>query len=148
VWQGTPSRDNVLLRWAEDLQNDFRARLDWCVQSAAEANHPPVAVLNGQGGTQILKRTASANVELVLDASGSSDPDGHPLAYEWFSYPEAGTYRGEVRIADRRAAKTSVIVPTDAAGSTIHVILAVRDQATPPLTRYRRIIVSGSDSPK
>ena len=37
----------MLARWAADLQNDFRARLDWCVQPPEQANHRPLAVLNG-----------------------------------------------------------------------------------------------------
>ena len=40
-WRGSTNRDNTLLRWAADLQNDFRARLDWCVQDVTTANHPP-----------------------------------------------------------------------------------------------------------
>jgi hypothetical protein len=39
--QGTTHRDNTLHRWAVHLQNDFRARLEWCVASVKKANHPP-----------------------------------------------------------------------------------------------------------
>ena len=28
---------------------------------------------------------------VVLDAAGTTDPDGHALTYRWFFYPEAGT---------------------------------------------------------
>ncbi|MGV3723987.1 MAG: DUF1593 domain-containing protein, partial [Actinomycetota bacterium] len=41
TWNGSTNRDNTLQRWAAALQNDFRARLDWCVQDRAHANHPP-----------------------------------------------------------------------------------------------------------
>jgi hypothetical protein len=34
-------------------------------------------------------------------------------------------------------------MPADAAGKTIHVILEATDDGDPPLTRYRRIIVTG-----
>src|SRR2546426_320837 len=40
-WNGTTNRDNTLARWATHVQNDFRARLDWCVKDFAQANHPP-----------------------------------------------------------------------------------------------------------
>jgi hypothetical protein len=45
--RGTTNRDNTVRRWAVDLQNDFRARMDCCVRPLDEANHPPQAVLNG-----------------------------------------------------------------------------------------------------
>src|SRR5215471_13140003 len=41
-WEGTTHRDNTLKRWAVHLQNDFRARLNWCVAPVAKANHPPL----------------------------------------------------------------------------------------------------------
>ena len=40
-------RDNTLRRWAAHLQNDFKARLDWCVNDYPHANHPPVARVRG-----------------------------------------------------------------------------------------------------
>ena len=36
-------------------------------------------------------------------------------------------------------------VPGDAAGKTIHVVLTVRDNGTPPLAAYRRVVVQVSD---
>lgn len=44
---GSTSRENTLKRWAADLQNDFRARLDWCVRDFANANHPPQPRIKG-----------------------------------------------------------------------------------------------------
>jgi hypothetical protein len=58
AWRGTTSRDNTLAHWAADLQNDFRARMDWCVKPRAEANHRPNAVLNGRSGWEVLRLTA------------------------------------------------------------------------------------------
>ena len=98
AWQGTTNRDNTLKRWAVHLQNDFRARLDWCVKPVAEANHPPQVVVNGVAGSQCLRLQADAVPDLKLDARGSRDPDGDRLSYEWFVYPEPGTYRGPVTI--------------------------------------------------
>ena len=53
AWRGTTNRDNTLARWAADLQNDFRVRMDWCVKPRAGANHRPIAVLNGRRGLEI-----------------------------------------------------------------------------------------------
>src|SRR6185436_11162703 len=41
AWNGSTNRDNTVVRWAAHLQNDFKARLDWCVQSRQHENHPP-----------------------------------------------------------------------------------------------------------
>lgn len=139
-WQGTTNRDNVLKRWAVDLQNDFRARMDWCVKPFAEANHAPVAALNGDRTRQILKVGARAGATLELDAHGARDPDGDSLSYEWFYYREAGTYEGEIEVRKADEAKAEVRLPAEAAGKTVHIILAVRDDGNPPLAGYRRII--------
>jgi dienelactone hydrolase len=138
AWNGATNRDNALRRWAAHLQNDFKARLDWCVNDFAQANHPPVArVKDGP------RRTAKAGEIVTLDASDSTDPDGQPLRFEWVCYPEAGTYRGEpVIIAEATSAKASFTAPRVDAEETVHVILTVTDEGSPPLTRYQRVIVT------
>jgi hypothetical protein len=141
AWNGVSNRDNTLARWAADLQNDFRARLDWCVKPPQEANHAPRAVVNGVGGKEILRIVARPGREVSLDAGASRDPDGGTLAYEWFVYAETGTYRGQVNLTDVSSAATVLPVPRNAGGRTIHVVLAVRDNGTPPLAAYRRVIV-------
>lgn len=149
AWNNTTNRDNTLARWAADLQNDFKARLDWCVKPVAEANHAPSVVVNGQAGKSITHVHATPGAVVQLSAYGSNDPDGNRLAYEWSVYQEAGTYPGEVRLEDSRAAQTMLHVPTDATVRTIHVILTVRDEGNPPLTAYRRVVVHGhSSTPK
>ena len=141
TFHGTTSRDNTLARWAVDLQNDFRARLDWCVKPPRKANHAPHAVVNGIGGKEILRMDARPGQEVPLDAGLSQDPDGDKLAYEWFIYREAGTYEGEVSLTDATSPARFCMFPSDAAGKTIHVVLAVRDNGTPPLAAYRRVVV-------
>lgn len=142
TWQGTTHRDNTLRRFATDLQNDFRARLDWCVKPPREANHPPIAVLNGSRGKDILRLSAAPGTTMELSAAGSSDPDGQAFRYEWFVYPEAGTYRSAVTLSDAATPRARLQIPADAAGKTIHVILAVRDKGKPALAAYRRAVVS------
>ena len=142
TWQGTTRRDNVLARWAADLQNDFRARLDWCVQPPEQANHRPLAVLNGDSTGRILHQTAAPGDQIKLSAAGSHDPDGDALSYTWWCYGEAGSYRGPVRI-DRADTPEAVLhVPADAAGQTLHLLLTLRDNGDPPLAGYRRLIVT------
>ncbi len=144
TWNGTTSRDNTLARWAVDLQNDFRTRLDWCVKSPREANHAPHAVVNGSEGKEILHITARPGQEVPLDAGLSRDPDGDKLTYEWFIYRETGTYAGEVSLANASSSCAALHVPSDAAGKTIHAVLTLHDSGTPPLAAYRRVIVQVS----
>jgi hypothetical protein len=88
-WNGTTNRNNTLARWAADLQNDFRARLDWCVGGFRHANHAPVVRLR-----HAFHLSARSGQTLELDASGSTDPDGHALQTEWIVYPEPTGYAG------------------------------------------------------
>jgi len=145
TWNQSTNRDNMLKRWAADLQNDFRARLDWCVNSRREANHPPKPVLNGDASDKILPLSAAAGSTIALGAAGTSDPDHDALTFEWTTYPEAGTYGGSIQIADSTSTEVMIPIPDDAVGKTIHVLLTVRDQGQPPLARYRRVVISVND---
>ncbi len=142
TWNGTTHRDNTLARWAVHIQNDFRARADWCVaESRSAANHPPVPVLQGQQGWDTVMRTVPPGAAVKLSASGSSDPDGDTLRYAWFNYREAGSYPGEVALEGAETETVHLTVPVDAHGHSIHVVLQVTDSGHPALTRYRRMIL-------
>lgn len=145
AWNGSTNRDNVLARWAADLQNDFRARLDWCVSDFAHANHPPMAVVNGHAGKDIVRVQAgnSAGQVIPLSADGSSDPDGNSIRCEWWIYGEAGTYRGQQgSIVGANTLTAQLHIPDDLGDAELHVILTVRDEGTPPLASYRRLVIS------
>ncbi len=143
TWNGTFHRNNSLLRWAIALQNDFKARMDWCVQPRSSANHPPQPVLNGVAGRSILQLVVAPGEIVRLDATGSLDPDGQELNYEWFEYPECGTYRkrANLKLIDSHSTAVHWVVPQDADGFSAHFVLAATDRGSPPLTRYRRAIV-------
>lgn len=137
-WQGSTHRDNTLKRWAEHLQNDFRARLDWCVKDVKSANHPPVPKVSGK-----LQREVKPGDKVTLDASDSTDPDRDELTFAWVYYPEVGSFRGPVpKIDGADSARASFVAPKTDKARTMHVILMVTDKGTPPLTRYRRVIVT------
>ena len=99
----------------------------WCVKPARGANHPPVSVLNGDGGTGAAEMKARPGEKVKLTAAGSSDPDGDRLSFRWFVYPEAGTYERDVPLSDATAEAAALTVPADAAGKTVHVVLEVTD---------------------
>jgi len=128
-------------RWRPAFQADFQARMDWCVKPPTDANHPPALRVLGNASRDVIEFTGSPGGDIPLDTTGSSDPDGHRLTYRWYVYREAGTYGGEVAIDRPTAARTTLRVPPDAGGKTIHVICQATDDGVPPLTAYRRIVV-------
>ncbi len=124
-------------RWSDAFQNDFAARADWCVNSYDEANHPPIVKLAHQNDLQ-----AKPGELVKLNATGTTDPDGNDLTYQWWQYKEADTYNGIIDIQNAEQVQASFIIPKDAArGETIHVVCEVKDLGTPQLTRYQRIVV-------
>ncbi|QIA06570.1 DUF1593 domain-containing protein [Draconibacterium halophilum] len=129
----------TLWRWRDDFQNDFAARMDWCIKSFEEANHPPVPAL----GTPDEFTVKSGEI-FSLDASGTTDPDGDNLSYLWFQYPEVGSYDKEIRfrLAENLYNVHTIEAPSVEKPETIHFILKVSDKGTPALSRYKRVIVT------
>lgn len=126
-------------RWRPAYQADFAARMDWCTKPYDQANHHPIAVLNGDSSRQVMRISAGAGESVKLSAEGSTDPDGNAITCNWWLYTEAGSYGKSIPIAE--GAQTTLAVPKDAAGKTIHVILEVKDDGEPALTAYRRTII-------
>jgi hypothetical protein len=135
----------TIFRWRTDFQNDFAARMDWCIEDYDHANHNPVAFINGDGTKNVIYTTARPGSSLKINTKGSFDPDGNDLSYEWWIYKEAGTYKGDVSINNASSKKAIVRIPDDATGKSIHVILTMRDNGSPQLTTYRRIVISGQE---
>jgi hypothetical protein len=133
-----------LWRWTPALQNDFAARAAWCVLPFEQANHPPVVRLAHPPDL-----AAEPGALVSLSARGTSDPDGHELTYSWWHDKDAGTARGNVGLRNADRIEAAFTVPADALpGQTIHLICEVTDRGTPPLTRYRRVIVTVRDAAK
>jgi len=137
VIDGKPHRDHTLLPWVVHIQNDFRARMDWCVRDFADANHPPVPRIVGD-----LRRTVKSGDKVILDASPSSDPDQDELDFSWHYYPEAGTYHGApIQFEFSELSKVSFRAPQVDSPKSIHVIAIITDKGSPPLTRYARHVI-------
>jgi hypothetical protein len=147
----------TIWRWRDAFQNDFAARIDWTVKPFAEANHAPVAIVNGHAGTAPIILSARLGDAIDLDATASRDPDrGQKLGFRWYVYREAGaslTPLADITIADANRPRAKLTVArsctpplpgmTAPCGSrTAHVILEVTDDGSPRLTAYRRIIVN------
>lgn len=137
------SNKATIWRWREAFQNDFEARMDWTIKPYKEANHPPVVKIEG---AEYIK--AKVGDRINLSAEGFSDPDGNALTYSWFYYQEAGTFTisngrtgNPLKIVDDKSAKAWFIVPKSDFLGTMHIVLAVKDNGSPALTRYKRVIV-------
>lgn len=128
-------------RWIPAIQNDYAARSQWQYASFEDANHEPVVSV--PKGKLNISAKAGQKVQLVGHAT---DPDGDALTATWWQYKEAGTYGGDVSVANPNALRgpgSTVTVPRDAvAGETIHLILEVTDDGAIPLTRYQRVIIT------
>ncbi len=131
----------TIWRWRQHFQNDFAARMDWCVAPTfADANHNPVVTLNRNSTRRIVTLSATPGSSLTLSAEGTTDPDNDSLSFTWWIYPEPGTLRGAT-LSTTESLTTTVQLPPDRSG-TLHVILQVTDSGTPALTTYRRAIIT------
>lgn len=143
MYGNTSGGAGEIKRWSTGYDNDFEARMDWTMTGDyAKANHHPVAVVNGDVTRQVLQIPASAGSRIQLSTEGSSDPDGDALIHSWSFYKDPGSYDGNVNIENSSSASASVIIPADAAGSSIHVILELHDNGSPSLYAYRRVIIN------
>lgn len=133
----------TIWRWREAYQHDFAARLDWCVaKRRQDANHNPVAVLNGDRTKKPVLLTVRAGETVTLDSARSWDPDGHRLQRRWFQYEEAGTHNGAVELTALSSPTTTFVAPKVKKPGTVHVILELTDDGFPRLYSYRRAVVT------
>lgn len=129
-------------RWNQQRNPEFAARMDWCVKSYANANHNPVAHLNGDSSTRVPEITVSPGQTVNLSANGSSDPDGDKLSYRWWEYEEADSYEGMIDISGSTSKNARFKAPSVDSLRTVHIILEVTDDGKPNLTSYRRLVVA------
>ncbi|EMI25232.1 DUF1593 domain-containing protein [Rhodopirellula europaea] len=130
----------TLWRWRDDFQNDFAARMDWCLSSYEDANHPPVPALSHPETF-----TVDSGEAFRLDAGGTTDPDGDSLSFTWMQYPEAGSssdIKVDFGIFPENVYQVNRVAPEVSDTETMHFILKVTDKGLPPLTRYKRVIVT------
>ncbi len=131
-------------RFRRAMFNDLKGRMDWCVSTRPEANHNPIAALNGDTTDTTFAMSVAAGEVIRLDASASRDPDGDPIELRWYPYPEAGTYSGDLAIPQANSAVIDFQVPLNApVGSEIHLVLEVKDRS--PIVAmfdYRRVVLT------
>jgi hypothetical protein len=140
-WQDTPdtvaghtSARATVYRWRPAFQNEFAARLDWCVKDFRGANHAPVIKMKGE-----LQRNVKPG-ETVTLAATVTDPDGNTLTYKWWQYADADSANATVAIARSDSSNRASFVVPNEPGKQVHIILEVTDSGAPPLTSYQRIV--------
>ena len=133
----------TIWRWREAYQNDFAARMDWCIaRKVSDANHNPVVVVNQNVSRAVISIKAQAGETITLSAKGSFDPDGDPLKLKWYLYKEAGRYTGDFKLPDGEQDSLTIPVPSLAKGQQLHIICEGKDGGVPVLFSYRRIVIS------
>ncbi len=132
----------TIWRWREAFQNDFAARMDWCVvDDFSKANHNPHPALNGDRSTGVVMISARAGSTVKLSAEGTDAGDpGQSVNVTWWIYHEAGTLEGAT-LAQGSGPVTTVVLPAVKSAGAVHVILQAEDDGTPHLFAYRRIII-------
>lgn len=127
-------------RWADDFQNEFAARMKWCTEDYANANHEPKVSI--EEGNDL---TAGRGDTITLTAD-VSDPDNDKVSTTFWQYGDADTYGGDVELKASGDNKVEFTVPEDAKiGDTIHIIVEAQDDDELPITRYQRVIVTVAD---
>ena len=130
---------SAVYRWRPAFQNDFAARMDWCVRSYEEANHAPTTRIAPQPDDSMIHgatvRQAPRGEWVSLDAFSSIEPHLGELDFHWFAYPDPNV---PISGADQPVCRVRVPASGEA-----HVILAVTNRGDPPLTHYHRIILRG-----
>lgn len=122
----------TLWRWIPAVQNDFAARMDWCIESYEDANHPPIIEQVSEPGLTV----QGDKVELNASAT---DPDGDKVYYWWWHYADASDMNQRIKIIHETSDSAHFIVPEEAK-EDIHIILEVTDDGSPELKTYRRLI--------
>ena len=130
----------TVFRWRGDFQSDFANRVLWGSMLFAEANHYPIIKLVNYKPEPEIKVSVKSGEKITFNASGSYDPDGQKIDFDWFFYPEAGNVHQlpEFKI---EAGKVAFTIPEAANGNELHLILRVTDNFYIPLSSYRRIVI-------
>lgn len=141
MFGNTSEGAEAIKRWSEAYNNDFAARMDWSLTSQyTEANHHPIAVVNGDKSRRILEFSATPGETFTLSAADSSDPDDDSLTYSWLFYREPSSYEGPIAIEGQSSSTATMSIPSNASCTKIHIVLEVHDDGTPNLYAYRRVV--------
>jgi len=129
----------TIWRWREDFQNDFAARMDWCLKPYKEANHPPIPALEHD---EILEVNPGDEVKLI---GSGTDPDGDELSFKWVYYREVGNSVYWLELENANSKVAGFKAPDLGYPQELHFILSVTDKGNPAMIRYKRVIIKVND---
>lgn len=129
----------TVARWREAYQNDFAARMRWCLLPYKEANHNPRAIVGNDKSRNVLIKKAKPGETITLNASASYDPDGDALTFKWWKYYEISTTN--IVLSNKDEAVLNIEIPISSAKGEVHLILEVKDNGNPELISFRRVII-------
>jgi hypothetical protein len=159
------SNHATIWRWRNAFQNDFAARIQWSLSSKlSEANHHPVVFINGNAGVETLHFELEAGSTFQLDASASYDPDPNDsITFKWYQYvdPSATQWSAEFEVGQLEikphnevGSVVEITIPPPEKcclellsrealpkGQILHLILEVKDNGSPALISYRRVLI-------
>lgn len=119
-------------------QRDWAERFKWAVTPTyAGANHnPSVSVV---GPHQIVAKPG----QVLKFSTKSSDPDGDKIAFKWWNWKEAGTYKGDLAVTGEAGGRASLTIPADAKpGDMFQIIVEASDVRPEPLSHYDKVLIS------
>ena len=138
---GSWNERHTVSRWRTFFQRDLQSRLNWCTKSYVNANHNPVAIVNGDSTENYIEYSVEGGEYYTFDASTSYDPDSNQLQYNWYIYNEPSDFSGCISLNGYDRPKIAIFIPPFALGKTLHLILEVTDNGDPYLTSFRRILL-------
>ena len=134
---------NAISIWKEAIYNDFAARMSWCASSNFnDVNHHPVVVVNNRKGLRRIIRSHQTGSVQFFNPRQSYDPDGDKLSYNWIFYREASAYKGDLSMKVLKNGILKVKIPQHEENGSVHLILEVKDNGSPALTSYKRIVIN------
>lgn len=131
----------TVARWREAYQNEFAARMDWCVDGPDLTNHAPSITLNGDVSKSPVFVSLEAGESLSFPVR-ATDPDGGEVSLSWWVYADVTSVDpSDLVLGDGSEGLLDVHAKGSATGKQYHVIVEAVDSGSPQLTRYRRLVV-------
>jgi hypothetical protein len=141
TFNGKTEARATVYRWREDFQNDWAARMDWCVGDYKNCIHAPVVLVNGSKDENPLSIKVKNKKTVILDASASFDPDNDKLSFEWLVYPEISE-TDKTAILKTEGEKAFIQLTNSKTNESLSLLLRVTDNGNPRLVSYKRIIIN------
>ncbi len=133
-WTDCPQGAETVRRWSKAFDNEFAARMDWCVKDYREANHAPIVSLIGE------KLRDVRPGELIKLKGDAVDPDGNSISCKWYQDVTDESAQQSIAIEDSDSLSSASFVVPNLPDQQIYLILEVTDDGSPPLVGYQNLV--------